>query len=79
MKKKCLGAQTPQRMMRFPCLQDCFLTLTCHLALSSRFIRIKMTYDEQKANEKLNLTFSMCRSLAGRSWRKKYGDGNPDV
>jgi flavin reductase (DIM6/NTAB) family NADH-FMN oxidoreductase RutF len=31
-KKKCLGAQTPQRMRRFPCLQDCLLTLTCHLA-----------------------------------------------
>jgi hypothetical protein len=29
---KCLGVQTPQRMRRFPCLQDCLLTLTCHLA-----------------------------------------------
>jgi hypothetical protein len=31
-KKKGLGAQTSQRMRRFPCLQDCLLTLTCHLA-----------------------------------------------
>jgi hypothetical protein len=30
-KKQCLGAQTPQRMRRFPCLQDSLLTLTCHL------------------------------------------------
>jgi hypothetical protein len=30
--KKCLGAQTPQRMRWFPCLQDCLLTLTWHLA-----------------------------------------------
>jgi hypothetical protein len=41
-RKKCLGAQTPQRMRRFPCLQDCLLTLTCHLAgycLVSRFLQ----------------------------------------
>ena len=25
---------TPQRMRRFACLQDCLLTLTCHLACS---------------------------------------------
>jgi hypothetical protein len=31
-KKKCLGAQTPRRMRRFPCLQDCLLTLTWDLA-----------------------------------------------
>jgi hypothetical protein len=24
--------RTPQRMRRFACLQDCLLTLTCHLA-----------------------------------------------
>jgi len=30
-KKKCLGVRR-QRMSRFPCLQDCLLTLTCHLA-----------------------------------------------
>jgi hypothetical protein len=34
-KKKCLGVQTPQRMRRFPCLQDCLLTLTCHLTFKS--------------------------------------------
>ena len=27
-KIKCLGAQTHQRMRRFPCFQDSFLTLT---------------------------------------------------
>ncbi len=26
------GAPTPQRIRRFACLQDCLLTLTCHLA-----------------------------------------------
>ncbi len=26
--KKCLGVQTPQRMSRFACFQDCLLTLT---------------------------------------------------
>ncbi len=31
-KKKCHGAPTPQRIRRFLCLQDCLLTLTCHLA-----------------------------------------------
>jgi hypothetical protein len=31
-KKNCLGAPTTQRIRRFACLQDCFLTLTCHLA-----------------------------------------------
>ncbi len=31
-RKKCLDAQTPQRMRRFPCLQDSWLTLPCHLA-----------------------------------------------
>ena len=35
-KIKCLGVQTPQRMRRFPCLQDCLLTLTCHLALFAK-------------------------------------------
>jgi hypothetical protein len=35
-KKKCRGAQTPQRMRQFPCLQDCLLTLTCHLAWCRR-------------------------------------------
>jgi hypothetical protein len=36
-KKKCLGAQTPQRMRRFPCLQDCLPTLTCHLASPNHY------------------------------------------
>ncbi len=32
-KRKCLGVQTPQRMRWLPCLQDCLITLTCHLGL----------------------------------------------
>ena len=32
-KKKCLGLQTPQRMRRFPCFQDCLLTLRVPLSL----------------------------------------------
>jgi hypothetical protein len=28
----CGAPPTPQRMRRFACLQDCLLTLTCHLA-----------------------------------------------
>ena len=27
------GVPMPQRIRRFACLQDCLLTLTCHLAL----------------------------------------------
>jgi hypothetical protein len=38
-KIKCLGVQTPQRMRWFPCVQDCFLTLTCHLAYTSCALR----------------------------------------
>ena len=34
-KKKILVFQRPQRMRRFACLQDCLLTLTCHLSTSS--------------------------------------------
>jgi len=38
-KKKCLGAPTPQRIRRCACLQDCLVTLTCHLAYDSEDIK----------------------------------------
>ncbi len=34
-KSSFCGAPTPQRIRRFACLQDCLLTLTCHLASRS--------------------------------------------
>ena len=38
----CSGAPTPQRIRRFACLQDCLLTLTCHLAIDELTFRIKL-------------------------------------
>ena len=35
-------APTPQRIRRFACLKDCFLTLTCHLAA---VLRINLNID----------------------------------
>ena len=51
-KKKIFVLQRPQRMRRFACLQDCLLTLTCHLAGS------KDTHCHQRWTTQMELVWS---------------------
>jgi hypothetical protein len=74
----CGAPPTPQRMRRFACLQDCLLTLTCHLADSTCSASGGTEALVKKDSQVLgNLSRASLRGRSGREWgQERHGFRN---